>query len=226
MRVILADDAALFRSGLARLLAGVGVEVVAEACDGPGLLAAVESAAPDATPDAVIVDIRMPPDFVDEGLVAAEQLRRTHPELAVLVLSTYVETGLAVRLLESGAGRVGYLLKDRVTDVTALHQALARLLEGQAVIDPDVVAGLLDRRVRHSPLAELSSRERDVLRCMAEGRSNAGIAAALFLSERTVENHVARLLVKLDIDAAPEHNRRVRAVLLWLRDRARVSPPG
>jgi DNA-binding NarL/FixJ family response regulator len=213
VRVILADDAALFRSGLAGLLAGIGVEVVAEASDGASLMAAVEAD----EPDAVVVDIRMPPRYVDEGVVAAEQLQRTRPRLAVLVLSTYVESGLAVRLLASGTGRVGYLLKDRVTDVSALHQALVRLLDGQAVIDPDVVSGLLDRRAARGPLDELSERERDVLRAMAEGRSNAGIAALLHLSERTVENHIARLLTKLDIDADPEHHRRVRAVLLWLR---------
>ncbi|GAA4788671.1 response regulator transcription factor [Actinomycetospora chlora] len=218
MRVILADDAALFRSGLAGLLTDVGVEVVAEASDGPGLMAAVEAT----EPDAVVVDIRMPPTFVDEGVVAAEQLRRTRPRLAVLVLSAHVESGLAVRLLGAGSGRVGYLLKDRVTDVAALHQALVRLLDGQAVIDPDVVSGLLDRRVARSPLDQLSGRERDVLRAMAEGRSNAGIAAVLHLSERTVENHIAHLLTKLDIDADPEHHRRVRAVLLWLRDAART----
>ncbi len=157
------------------------------------------------------------PDAVAEAAVGPSLLaavEATAPDAAVVD----VESGPALRLLASGTGRVGYLLKDRVTDVTALHQALTRLLEGQAVIDPDVVAGLLDQRARHSPLAELSARERDVLRCMAEGRSNAGIAALLHLSERTVENHVARLLSKLDIDTAPEHNRRVRAVLLWLRD--------
>jgi DNA-binding NarL/FixJ family response regulator len=214
VRVMLADDSVLFRSGLARLLDSTGIEVVAEVDDGPGLVEAVIAD----PPDAVVVDIRMPPGYLDEGLVTAERLRTSHPGVAVLVLSTHVEVALAVRLLAPGARRVGYLLKDRVADVAALHDALARLVDGQTVIDPEIVDGLLELRARRTVLADLSQRERDVLRAMAEGRSNAGIASALHLSERTVENYAARIFTKLDLAQDQDVNRRVQAVLVWLRD--------
>lgn len=218
MRVALADDATLFRDGLAQLLRAVGVEVVAEAATGPELLRAV-AADP---PDVAVVDIRMPPTHTDEGLVAAEQIRATHPGVGVLVLSTYAETPLAVRLLARGSRGVGYLLKDRVTAVAALRDALDRIRRGESVIDPEIVDRLLSAGRCRDAVDELTDRERDVLRGMAEGRSNAGIAAALFLSERTVENHAARIFTKLGLPADAEANRRVLAVLSWLRDPARA----
>ena len=211
---MLADDSALFRAGLARLLAATGVEVCAEVADGTALLTQVATD----PPDAVVVDIRMPPNYTDEGLVTAEQIRGSHPTVAVLVLSTHVESALAMRLLTAGSRRVGYLLKDRVADVSALHDALNRLVAGEAVIDPEIVDGLLEIRTHRSGLVALSGRERDVLRAMAEGRSNAGVAAALHLSERTVENYAARIFTKLDLDLDQSTNRRVQAVLLWLQD--------
>jgi DNA-binding NarL/FixJ family response regulator len=214
MRVILADDSALFRGGLARLLTAVGVEVSDEVGDAAALLGAV-AADP---PDAVIVDIRMPPTFLDEGLVAAETLRRTHPGVAVLLLSTHVETTLALRLLENRRP-VGYLLKDRVADVHALRDALARLVDGQSAIDPEVVDGLLALRSRRDALTRLSARERAVLRAMAQGRSNANIAEALDVGERTVENYATRIFAKLDLEPDHDVNRRVQAVLLWLGGR-------
>ncbi|WP_433038769.1 response regulator [Actinomycetospora sp. CA-053990] len=219
---MLADDSTLFRSGLARLLSSMGVDVCAEVGNGEALVHAV-AADP---PDAVVVDIRMPPNYLDEGLVTAETLRRSHPDVAVLVLSTHVEASLATRLLSGGSTSVGYLLKDRVADVAALHDALRRLVDGQAVIDPEVVDELLELRARRSALIDLSPRELDVLRAMAEGRSNVGVATALHLSERTVENYAARIFTKLGLDLTQESNRRVQAVLLWLRDpRSRSNDP-
>jgi len=219
VRVALADDATLFRDGLAQLLRAVGVEVVAEAATGPELLRAV-AADP---PDVAVVDIRMPPTFTDEGLVTAELLRAAHPGVGVLVLSTYAETPLAVRLLAHGSRGLGYLLKDRVTTVAALRDALERLRAGESVIDPDIVDRLLASGKRRNLVDDLTGRERDVLRAMAEGRSNAGVATALFLSERTVENHAARIFAKLDLAADSDDNRRVLAVLTWLRDGPRAA---
>jgi DNA-binding NarL/FixJ family response regulator len=212
VRVILADDSNLFRRGLAGLLAASGIEVAAEVTDGPALLDALETV----TADAVVLDIRMPPTFHDEGLVLAERLRGSHPDLGVLLLSTHVELSWAKRLVSSGTGRLGYLLKDRVADVVALRDALVRVLDGEVVLDPEIVEGLLARSTGRGALDGLNGRERDVLRVMAEGRSNAGIASALHLSERTVENYVARIFTKLDLAQAPDGNRRVQAVLLWL----------
>lgn len=214
MRVALADDSALFRHGLARLLRSVGVDVIAEASDGHQLLALVESHAPDVA----VIDIRMPPTHTDEGLAAAEAIRRAHPRMGVLVLSTYAETPLAVRLLKNGSRGVGYLLKDRVTNVASLKDALMRINSGESVVDPEIVDGLLSLRRQHNIVEQLSERERDVLRAMAEGRSNTGIADALFLSERTVENYTARIFTKLQLPPTADVNRRVLAVLTWLRD--------
>ncbi|OHV39615.1 MULTISPECIES: response regulator transcription factor [Pseudofrankia] len=220
MRVAVADDSALFRDGLVLLLRRVGVEVTVAAGTAEALLAAVATD----PPDAVILDIRMPPTFVDEGVRAAERLRATHPEIGVVVLSTYAEAPHAVRLLGDGSGGVGYLLKDRVDDVDTLLDALRRVASGRLVVDEQIVAPLLEHRRQASSLARLTARERTVLRHMAEGRSNQGIGAVLHLSPKTVENHVASVLAKLDLQVTADDNRRILAVLAWLRDRADDDP--
>jgi DNA-binding NarL/FixJ family response regulator len=213
MRIALADDSNLFRRGLRSLVMAVGVEVAFEARDPSALLTLVEAD----PPDAVIVDIRMPPTFTDEGLVVAETLTARYPEMGVLVLSTYSETAYAVRLMEGGGQGIGYLLKDRVDDVSTLVDALERVCAGRSVIDPDIVARLIAQHRRVDEMAELTVRERDVLAHMAEGRSNAGIGQALGLSARTVEAHVASVFLKLRLPASGDDNRRVLAVLTWLR---------
>ena len=217
MRVALADDSALFRRGLAKLLTDVEVEVVAEASNGADLFVRVSADAPDV----VVLDIRMPPTFTDEGLVIAEQLRKQHPEVGVLLLSTYAETPYAARLLAEGSAGVGYLLKDKVDDTRTLRDALTRIAAGGCVIEADIVARLFDRQRTTNRLDRLTDRERDVLRLMAEGRSNLGIAQKLYLSQKTVEAHAAAIFTKLDLPVAADDNRRVLAVLTWLRaDRA------
>jgi DNA-binding NarL/FixJ family response regulator len=220
VRVILADDSTLFRNGLARLLTTVGVEVVAQVDRADAILDSVQAH----EPDVAIIDIRMPPTHTDEGLVAAEQIRAASPEVGVLVLSTYAEAPLAERLLSHGSSGVGYLLKDRVTDVQELHAALLRIVKGESVIDTEIVDELLALKRRVALNEQLSEREQDVLRAMAEGRSNAGIAEKLCLSERTVENYAAKIFTKLQLSTAPDANRRVLAVLRWLRDNHRPSP--
>jgi DNA-binding NarL/FixJ family response regulator len=212
MRVLICDDSALFRRGLALLLTDVGVDIVGEAAD----VAQLHALIGQAQPGAVILDVRMPPTFTDEGLAAAAQLRSTHPELGILVLSTYAETAYAVRLLEIGGG-IGYLLKDRVDDAAAVRDALDRVLRGETVVDPDIVARLLTRRRATDHLDRLTDRERTVLAQMAEGRSNAAIARRLHLAEKTVESHIATLLSKLHLEPTPDSNRRVLAVLAWMR---------
>jgi DNA-binding NarL/FixJ family response regulator len=196
------------------LLEAAGVEVVTSEPDGERLLATLRE---DEPPDAVIVDIRMPPTFTDEGLQTAMTARERFPRLGVLVLSTYAQTSYAVRLFEHGAARLGYLLKDHVDDVPTVTDALARLTHGESVVDPGIVTRLLERRSGGREMERLTDRERDVLRLMAEGRSNAGISRELVLSAKTVESHVASLFAKLDLLAAPTANRRVLAVLKWLR---------
>jgi DNA-binding NarL/FixJ family response regulator len=212
VRVLICDDSALFRRGLALLLTDVGVEIAGEVGTVPDLMAAVAAA----VPDAVIVDIRLPPTFADEGLAAAAQLRRAHPRLGVLVLSTYAETAYAMRLLELGTG-VGYLLKDRVDDAAAVRDAVTRVTAGETVVDPDIVTRLLTRRRHTDLLGRLTDRERSVLAQMAEGRSNVAIARQLRLAEKTVESHIAALLAKLNLEPTPDDNRRVLAVLAWMR---------
>jgi DNA-binding NarL/FixJ family response regulator len=212
VRVILADDAAVIRHGLARLLAEEGVEIVAEVGDADALLAAVERD----PPDAVIVDIRMPPTFSAEGLEAARVIRERHPAVGVLVLSQHIDTAYAMKLVTEGAERVGYLLKDRIADVAALAGALARVHAGETVVDPALVGELLDAPRREDPLAELTPREREVLALVAEGRTDRGIAEALWLSPKTVETHVRTIFRKLDLPSAPTENRRVHAVLAFL----------
>jgi DNA-binding NarL/FixJ family response regulator len=214
VRVIVADDAILFRGGLVRVLDDAGFEVVAEANDARGLLDLVASR----HPDLVILDIRMPPTHTVEGLEAAKQIRAGHPEVGVLVLSQFVETHHALDLLAGPPGGVGYLLKDRVSDLREFIEAARRTGSGGSAIDPEVVGRLLARRRTHDPLAELTHREREVLALMAEGRSNQGIGERLFLSPKTVETHVHRIFRKLDLPPAPADHRRVLAVLAFLRE--------
>jgi DNA-binding NarL/FixJ family response regulator len=213
MRVAIADDAVLFREGLARLLEASGMDVVGRAGDAAQLLEVVE----EQQPDIVITDIRMPPTHTTEGLLAAAEIRVRHPRVAVLLLSQYVETAHAIRLLERGAGGIGYLLKDRVSDVREFVDAVRRVATGGSAIDPEVVSELLVRRRRHDLVGGLSDREREVLNLMAEGRSNAAIANTLHMSEKTVEGHVRSIFSKLDLEPAPDDHRRVLAVLVYLR---------
>jgi DNA-binding NarL/FixJ family response regulator len=213
MRLVVADDALLFREGLVRVLEDAGFDVVAQTAEATGLVAIVSSR----EPDVVIVDIRMPPTYSVEGLDAAKQIRAQCPEVGVLVLSQFVETHHALDLLSGTSDGVGYLLKDRVSDLREFTAAIRRVGSGGAVIDPEVVTRLLGRRRTHDPLAELTDRERDVLALMAEGRSNQGIGERLFLSPKTVETHVHRIFRKLDLVPATEDHRRVLAVLAFLR---------
>ncbi|MFG6201563.1 LuxR C-terminal-related transcriptional regulator [Nonomuraea sp. JJY05] len=213
MRVVICDDSALFRRGLALLLGAVGVEVAAQARDVTELWAELGAH----QVDAAILDVRMPPTFTDEGLAAAIEVRERYPELGVLVLSTYAEGAYAARLLDASPRGVGYLLKDRVDDAAALRSALERVASGGAVVDPEIVGILLRQRHEETTLSRLTDRERDVLRLMAEGRSNAAIARTLFLGTKTVEAHIAAVLTKLGLSPAAEDNRRVLAVLTWLR---------
>jgi DNA-binding NarL/FixJ family response regulator len=212
LRVVIAEDAALFREGLVRLLAERGHEVVAAVADAGRLLAAVD----EHRPDVAVVDIRMPPTHTDEGLRAALELRRAHPGTGVLVLSQYIETRYAARLLEGNAAGVGYLLKDRVADVGEFVDALARVAAGGTALDPEVVGQLLGAGRNADDLAALTPREREVLALMGEGRSNAGIAGALVLSVGAVEKHVASIFGKLRLPPAEGDNRRVLAVLRFL----------
>lgn len=216
MRVVIADDVMLTREGIARVLAAAGVEVVGEAGDVDGLMRAVATQ----KPDCAIVDIRMPPTRTDEGIVAAQRIRELHPEVGVLVLSQYLEPGFAMRLLEENPERSGYLLKERVSDPAMLVDALRRLTDGETVVDASIVSRLLARRREADPVAELSEREREVLGLVAEGLSNGEIGRRLFITERTVEAHVKQIFQKLGIGQAPETNRRVLAVLAFLRSNA------
>ena len=214
LRVVLADDDVLLREGLASLLGRSGFQVVGQAGDASRLLALVA----EQTPDLVVVDIRMPPTHTAEGLDAARQIRQQHPETSILVLSAHVEVEHAMELLASGRG-IGYLLKSRVTDLEEFLDTLGRIARGGSVVDPGLVAELVSARHRDDPLAVLSAREREVLALMAEGRSNAGIARRLWVTEGTVEKHVRSILTKLGLAEADDDHRRVLAVLTFLEAR-------
>jgi DNA-binding NarL/FixJ family response regulator len=213
IRIALADDAVLLREALAGALAAAGFEVTGQAADATELLALVDRA----PPDVVVVDVRMPPTHSTEGLEAARTIRERHPGIAILVLSQYVETRHVVELLRDDPSGVGYVLKDRVTRVSDLADAVRRVAAGGSVIDPEVVARLLGRQRRHSPLDELTTREREILAMMAEGRSNQAIADSLVIELKTVEGHVRAIFGKLGLEPAPSDHRRVLAVLAYLR---------
>jgi DNA-binding NarL/FixJ family response regulator len=215
MRVVIAEDLALLRDGLERLLRDNGVEVVAAVGDGPSLIAAVLRE----RPDIAVVDIRLPPDFRDEGLRAALELREQAPETGVLMVSQYVEPAYAAELLADGRGGVGYLLKDRIMDVDDFVDAVARVARGGTALDPDVVAQLVSRGGSEGPLSELTPRELEVLGLMAEGRSNSGIAGALVLTVGAVEKHIASIFGKLGLTQSDSDHRRVLAVLTYLQGR-------
>jgi DNA-binding NarL/FixJ family response regulator len=213
MRLAIAEDSGLFRSSLTLLLEAYGAQVTASVPSGTELLAAIRTS----PPDAVILDIRMPPSFTDEGIRTAAELRDLYPQIGILVLSTYAETRYASQLLETVSTGVGYLLKDNVTDAAALMDSLARVAAGETVMDPTIVRRLLHRNRKPSTIDRLNERERAVLRHMAEGRSNVGIAKELYLSPRTVETYVTSVFTKLGLDQTDTENNRVRAVLAFLR---------
>ena len=213
MRVVIADDEVLLREGLERLLTEAGIEVVGKVGTPDELRRKIEVAGPNVA----IVDIKMPPTHTDEGLVAANEIRASHPEVGVLLLSHYLESRYAMRLIEQHPGGVGYLLKERVSDLAVLTDALDRLRDGECVVDPTIVARLVKRAPPASKLDQLTEREREVLGLMAEGRSNKGICDRLFLSQKTVEAHIGHIFLKLGIPEARDYHRRVIAVLTFLR---------
>jgi DNA-binding NarL/FixJ family response regulator len=210
VRIVIGEDSALFREGLARLLADAGHEIIAKVSDAPSLVEAV-SACP---PDLAIIDVRMPPDLTDDGARAARLVRLSHPSLGIVLLSQHVETRHSVELVASG--RFGYLLKDRVFDVDDFLESLRHVAAGGSALDPEVVSRLLGAHRADDPLSSLTAREREVLALMAEGRTNVGIARRLWLTDRTVETHVGSILGKLGLAASDEDHRRVLAVLMYL----------
>jgi DNA-binding NarL/FixJ family response regulator len=213
MRVVLAEDSVLLREGLARLLAEVGFDVVGQCATAEDLLLKVRSY----WPDVAVVDIRLPPTHNDEGLRAAQEIRARHPSVGVLVLSQYLELGLAMQLLAESAEGVGYLLKDRVSDVTEFAAAVRRVGEGGSAVDPTIVSQLLRLQRRDNPLDAVTPREREVLALMAEGRSNQAVAERLAITERAVQKHITRIFQKLGLTASGDDHRRVLAVLAFLR---------
>ncbi|TMK90164.1 MAG: response regulator transcription factor [Actinobacteria bacterium] len=213
IRVVLADDSVLFREGVARVLGETGFSVVGQATDADELFDLVARE----QPDLVVTDIRMPPSHSNEGLIAAQRIRSEYPNVAVVVLSQYVETRHAIKLLQRSPERVGYLLKDRVSDIAEFAGTIRRVSRGGSAIDPDVVAQLLRRGEEGSALASLTDRERELLGMMAEGRSNQAISEVLFLSPKTVETHVGSIFAKLGLVPTADDHRRVLAVLMYLR---------
>jgi DNA-binding NarL/FixJ family response regulator len=213
VRVVLAEDSVLLREGVARILDEAGFEVVGQAGNADELLLKVRSY----SPDVAIVDIRMPPTHTDEGLRAAQEIREKHPGVGVLVLSQYVEPTYAMELLAESAEGVGYLLKDRISDMGEFADAVRRVADGGSALDPTIVSQLVGRRRGDDPLDQLTPREREVLGLMAEGRSNHAIAEALVVTERAVEKHVTSIFSKLDLANTPQDHRRVLAVLAYLR---------
>jgi DNA-binding NarL/FixJ family response regulator len=222
VRVVIAEDLTLLRDGLARLLRAHDFEVVAEVGDAVEVARALDEQAPV---DVVIMDVRMPPTFTNEGLVAAIEARAKRPGLPVMVLSQYVEQLYARELMEDSTEGVGYLLKDRVSDVQAFVDAVRRVAAGGTVLDPKVVEALLSRHQRSAPLARLSPREREVMALIAEGRSNAAIAAALFITGKAVDKHINSIFTKLDLTLDSDDNRRVLAVLRYLQDMMGTGRP-
>jgi serine/threonine-protein kinase len=215
MRLVIADDEALLREGLARVLEDAGFTVVGRCGDAETLMRVVE----EHRPDVAIVDIRMPPGHGDDGLVAAQEIRHRYPEVGVLVLSHYLDSRYAARLLEDAPEGAGYLLKDRVSEVAVVADALRRIADGDCVIDPTIVSRLVARKRARGPLDVLTQREGEVLALLAEGRSNGAIGEQLFLSRKTVDAHVSQIFAKLRLHESPEQNRRVLAVLTYLRSR-------
>jgi len=214
MRIVIADDEMLMRDGLERLLTEAGFTVAGVAANP----AELRSLIPATQPDVAIIDIRMPPTHTDEGIIVAQQIRDAHPAVGVLVLSHHLESRYAMRLLEHHPGGVGYLLKQRLSSIAVLTDALQRVSDGECVLDPTIVARLIARR-EHGPMEKLTDRERQVLAQMAEGRSNQGISQRLSVSPKTVEAHVRSILLKLGFDGSPDDHRRVLAVLTFLRTR-------
>ena len=215
MRIVIADDEVLLRDGLDRLLTEAGFEVVGKAGTAKELRREVELA----HPDVAIIDIKMPPTHTDEGLIAAQEIRASNPGVGVLVLSHYLQSRYAMRLIEQHTGGVGYLLKERVSGVGVLADALVRVHDGECVVDPTIVARLLGHARRVSPISQLTERECEVLAQMAEGRSNQGICASLMLSPKTVEGHVRNIFMKLGVGESADDHRRVLAILSYLRSR-------
>lgn len=213
MRVVIADDSLVIREGLARLLAEAGCDIIGTAADASGLRREVQLG----HPDAAIVDIRMPPTFSDEGLRAAHDLRRSSPHLGILVFSQYVESEYALRLIRDAPEHVGYLLKDRVSDVAVVVDALRRVVEGECVVDPTIASRLLRRSTKQNAISVLSPREQEVLTLMAEGRSNSAMADRLAMSSKTIEAHIHTIFLKLGLPPSPDDHRRVLAVLAYLR---------
>lgn len=221
MRVLIADDSALIRDGLSHLLPAHGFQVAGAVADLPTLLTAVEQV----HPDVALIDIRMPPTYTIEGITAATEIRARFPAVGVIVLSQHVDADYALTLLRAGAERCGYLLKDRVTDIAVLADAIHRINQGHTVIDPELVELLLHRPAARSQLKELTAREREVLALIAEGLTDRGIAERLWLTTKTVETHVRHILAKLNLPNTTQSNRRVLAVLAYLREDERAGGP-